>query len=290
MNIILALITGICISLMIFFNGSLEGYVGNFPSLLFIHMSGFILISLSFLKKAEVKIREKKSKWNLLAGVMGIVVVTLNNRVYGMGGVLLTLGGTLAGQVIMAAIMETVKHKKKGESLPIGKILSLCLVLPGAIIIGLRSNLPFYWIIISWIPGVLVMLQAYMNSQNVLSLGFRKTVMIHYGSTLVVLAFMLFFIPLGDSISKVFSGQVPVQYVIGGGSVAVFVISIGSYLLLKLKPITYVLLLYIGQLAGALFLDYSLGLPFSIVKLIAMIFIIGGLFIGEMKIKKSIIK
>lgn len=286
MNIILALITGLCISLMIFFNGSLEGYIGNYPSLLFIHMSGFILISLSFLKKSEIKVREKKSKWNLLAGVMGIVIVTLNNKIYGMGGVLLTLGGTLAGQVIMAAIMETVRHKKKGEKLPIGKILSLCLVLPGAIIIGLRSKLPLYWILISWVPGILVMIQAYMNSQNVLSIGFKKTLIVHYGSALVVLSLMLMFIPLGDSISKVFSGNVPLQYVIGGGAIAVFVISIGSYLLLRLKPITYVLLLYSGQLSGALFLDYSLGLPFSIEKFIAMILIICGLLVGEFKIKK----
>ncbi|QEN05913.1 hypothetical protein EW093_14830 [Thiospirochaeta perfilievii] len=287
MNIILTLITGICISLMIFFNGSLDGYIGNFPSLLFIHSTGFILISLSFLKKQRPRKREKKSKWFLLAGVMGIVVVTLNNTVYNMGGVLLTLGGTLAGQVIMASIMELVKHNKNGERVPIGKIISLLLVIPGATIIGLRSNIEFYWIFISWIPGMLVMLQSYMNSQNILSIGFKKTLIIHYGSTLAVLLIMMIFIPLGDSVSKVLSGQVPLQFVIGGGSIAIFIVSVGSYLLLKLKPITYVLLLYTGQLSSAILLDYTTGLPFSKEKFIAMILIICGLFLGEIKLNKK---
>ncbi|MBN2617752.1 MAG: DMT family transporter [Spirochaetales bacterium] len=272
---------------MIFFNGSLESYIGNYPSLLFIHATGFILISLSFLKQQTPKKREKKSNWFLLAGIMGILIVTLNNTVFKMGGVLLTLGGTLAGQVMMASIMELVKHSKNGERIPIGKILSLLLVIPGATIIGLRSNIEFYWIIISWIPGMLVMIQTYMNSQNILSIGFKKTLIIHYGSALSILLLMMTFIPLGDSISNVFSGQVPLHFVLGGGSIAIFVVSIGSYLLLKLKPITYVLLLYTGQLSSAILLDYTQGLPFSLEKLIAMLLIICGLFIGEIKFTRK---
>lgn len=287
MNIILALITGICISAMIFLNGSLESYIGNYPSLLFIHMSGFILISLMFLHKKEPKIRERRSRWYLLAGVMGIAVVTLNNKVFSMGGVLLALSGTLTGQVIMALIMEIIKNKRTQTTLPLGKIISLFLVIPGAVIIGARSGLPYYWIILSWIPGIMVMLQSFMNSQNILSLGFRKTLIVHYGSTLVILLLMLSFMPsVSAAFVKVFSGDVPIPFVIGGGSVAIFVVSIGSYLLLKLKPISYVLLLYSGQLSGAILIDYTQGLPISIEKTVAMILIILGLFIGEIKLKR----
>lgn len=285
MNIILTLITGICISVMIFLNGSLEGYIGNYPSLLFIHMSGFIIITSMFLKKNSSKKREKKSKWYLLAGVIGIAIVTLNNKIFSMGGVLLALSGTLTGQVIMALIMELLKNRQTKKNLPIGKIISLLLVIPGTVIIGFRSGLPFYWIVISWIPGFMVMIQSFMNSQNILSIGFRKTLIVHYGSALLILMIMLFFIPLGDSITKVFSGDIPIPFIIGGGSIAIFVVSVGSYMLLKLKPITYVLLLYSGQLSGALFIDYTTGLPLSFEKLIAMILILSGLFIGELKLK-----
>lgn len=287
MNIILSLLTGICISTMIYFNGSLESYVGNFPSLIFIHISGFLLVSFMFLFKKEPKLREKKSRWYLFAGVMGILVVTLNNKIYSMGGVLLTLSGTLTGQVLMAVLLEISKNRKSNSNIPIGKIVSLFLIIPGAIIIGSRSGLPFYWIILSWVPGILVMLQSFMNSQNILSIGFRKTLIIHYGSTLVALFFMILFMPnITNSVNMVLTGKVPVQFVIGGGSIAIFVVSIGSYLLLKLKPITYVLLLYSGQLSGAIFIDITQGLPLSIEKLFAMILIIVGLFFSEFNFRK----
>lgn len=287
MNIILALITGICISAMIYFNGSLESYVGNYPSLIFIHLTGFILVSTMFLKKPKVKERERRSRWYLLAGIMGLLVVTINNKIFGLGGVLLTLSGTLTGQVIMALIMEIKRDRKLNVSLPPGKIISLFLVIPGGVLIGLRSGLPFYWIVISWLPGMLVMIQSFMNSQNILSLGFKKTLIMHYGSSLVVLLIMLPFMPsITEAFLNTFSGNVPLQFVLGGGSIAIIIVSVGSYLLLKLKPITYVLLLYSGQLSGAIFIDYTQGLPLSIEKLAAMILIIAGLIIGETKFKK----
>ena len=290
MNIILILLVGVCSSIMIYLNGSLEGYIGNFPALLFIHISGLSLIVLSFAKKTVENVQQKKSKWFLLAGVLGIGVVSLNNTIYKMGGVLLTLGGTLAGQVLMASIMEILKNKKNGEKLTIGKIISLFLVIPGATLIGLRSQLPFYWIFISWIPGILIMLQSYMNSQNILSVGFKKTLFVHYASALLILLVMVIFIPVKEQVHLVLSGNVPIHFVVGGGSIALFVVSIGSYLLLNLKPITYVLLMYTGQMSTTIVLDYTQGLPFSIEKLLAMFLIITGLILGELKNWKKAVK
>lgn len=285
MNIILALITGFCISVMIYFNGSLEGIVGNLPSLIFIHATGIAVTGLLFIKKTDNKLRERKSKWFLLAGVIGIVVVSINNQVFSKGGVLLALSGTLAGQVLTAFIVELYNHKKIDKKIPLGKILSVTLVLPGSIFLGLRSNMPYVWILISWVPGILIMLQSFMNSQNILSIGFKKTLLFHFGTTLIILLPLMFIFPITDAITKILSNCVPLQYLFGGGTIALVAISLGSYLLLKLNPITYVLLLYSGQLSGALILDVLSGIPLSIEKMIALVLIILGLFIGEYRKK-----
>ncbi len=286
MNIILALITGLCISVMIFFNGSLEGYIGNIATLLFIHLTAFTFTGLMFLKKSRENNREKKSRWFLLAGLLGIIVVTISNRVFSKGGVLLTLSGTLAGQVLMASIMEFITHYKVKKRVPIGKIISLLLVLPGAILIGLKSNLPIAWILLSWVPGILILVQAYMNSQNILSVGFRKTLIFHFGTALIIIIPLIFLFPVIDEITKILNGEVPLLFLLGGGTIALFVISIGSFLLLKLSPITYVLLLYSGQIGGALIIDYISGHPLSIEKTVAMGLIIAGLLSGELGKKR----
>ncbi|MGL1893149.1 MAG: DMT family transporter [Spirochaetaceae bacterium] len=283
MNIILALITGLCISVMIYFNGSLESYIGNIPSLLLIHLTALFLSSVMFLKKSKPKVRIKKSRLYLLAGIIGILVVTISNQVFRKGGVLLTLSGTLSGQVIMAFILEVVKSKKTDKKISIGKVISLLLVLPGSIILGSQNSMSLGWILLSWVPGFLILIQAYMNSQNILSVGFRVTLIFHFATALVGILLLLTIFPLGDTVSQLLSGQVPPIFIFGGGFVSIFVISIGSYLLLKLTPLTYVLLLYTGQLTGALIIDLFQGRPLSVEIVFAMCLIVIGLFSGEFK-------
>lgn len=286
MYVVLNFIVGVSTALMIFLNGSLEGYVGNYTSLLYIHISGLLLISLSLFKKEEVKQPAKKRPWFLLAGSFGIIVVSLNNIIFSRGGVLLTLGGTLTGQVLAATVMELYKVIKKGEKLHSGRIVSLILVIPGAIIIGSRSGLNPLWIILSWLPGILIMIQAYFNSQNIISYGFKITTIVHYLSAFILLLIGIIFIPQAGNFMDVFRGEVPIYFAAGGGFVSVFIVMMGSFLLLKIKPITYVLLMYSGQLCGALFLDYLMDLSLSMEKIVALILIVSGLLAGEFPFKQ----
>lgn len=283
MYTILTLITGLCISIMIFFNGSLEGVIGNYPALISIHITGFTLSSLMFMKRSSKESREKRSPWYLSAGLLGIIVVTITNQVFKRGGVLVTLSGTLTGQVLLATVMELISHIKKRENLPTRKTLSIALVLPGAILLGLRSDLSPLWIVISWIPGILILTQSFMNSQNIVSIGFRKTLLFHFGTVVLILIPGLFIFSVDIPYKEILSGDVPILFLTGGGTVALFVISIGSYLLLKIKPITYVLLIYSGQIAGAIIIDIIIGNNLSLEKIAAMGLIVVGLFIGEIK-------
>lgn len=283
---ILNFIVGISTALMIFLNGSLEGYVGNYTSLIYIHISGLIMISLSMFKRERVIETDKKKPWFLLAGTFGIAVVTLNNIVFSRGGVLLTLGGTLTGQVFAAMVMELFRVIRRGEKLHSGRVVSLLLVIPGAIIIGSRSGLDPLWIVLSWIPGILIMVQAYMNSQNILNYGFKITTTVHYLSAFSLLLLGMLFIPQSGTLMNLFKGEVPIYFAVGGGFISVFIVAIGSFLLLKINPVTYVLLMYSGQLCGALILDYFMKVEMSIEKVIALILIVTGLLAGEFPFKQ----
>lgn len=287
MYIILTVITGFCISLMIYFNGSLEVAIGNLPTLLTIHLTALLLSTPMFLIKGKKKLRTNRSRWFLTAGLLGIVIVTVVNRVFIKGGVLLSLSGTLSGQVIVASLMEGFRCYKSKSKFHKGKIISLIFVLTGSLLIGLKFKISFTWILISWIPGMLIFIQSYMNSQNILSVGFRKTLLFHFGTVLIVVIPLCLLFPEPTAITKVLEGDVPLVYLLGGGTLAIFAISIGSYLLLKLNPVTYVLLLFSGQITGALAIDYFSGYPLSLEKVIGLSLIIAGLFIGESKSGKA---
>lgn len=287
MNITLTILTGLCISVMIFFNGTLDGYIGTVPSMIIIHLTGLLLSIFISLKKSIPSSDYKTSRWNLLAGLLGLGVLPLMNAIFSIGGVVLSLIGTLAGQIIMAFIIELYSIKSfKALKL---KFVSIILVVFGAGYIGISNNISFLWIIISWIPGMLLFIQSLMNSKNIKTYGLNKTVLFHYGTALIVL------IPL-YLIKNSFNYQdlsqlitVPGIFLFGGGLLSIFAISMGSYLLLKVKPITYVLVIYLGQIIGAMSIDSFLGLTMSTDKIIGLFLIVNGLIIGEVKFRQRVI-
>lgn len=288
MNITLTVLTGLCISVMIFFNGSLDEYIGTLTSMILIHLTGLFISIVLSLRKSKKIISTKSSKWNLSAGLLGLGVLPIMNAVFSVGGVVLSLIGTLAGQIVMAFIVELYSTKSIKSLMP--KFTSIVLVISGASYIGLSNNISILWILISWIPGMLLFIQSLMNSKNIMSFGLNKTVLFHYGTALLIL------IPI-YLIQSSFSypdftllKDVPKIFLFGGGFLSIFAISMGSYLLLKVKPVTYVLVIYSGQIAGAIIIDYYLGKSISVDKVIGLILIIVGLFIGEAKIKVKQIK
>lgn len=261
---------------MIFFNGSLESIVGSELSLFFIHITACVLTLFSFLKRAEKSERVEKNRLFLLAGLIGILIVVVTNRVFLKGGVLLALSGTFTGQIIAATSLEIINRKKLTKT----QLLSMFLIISSSFLLGYINRLPFVWVLISWLPGLLLFIQTYMNSQNILSVGTRTTLIFHFGTVLIIL---IPYLLINNSLSDVNWGylqDIPIQFLVGGGTLAIFVISISSYLLLRLPAITFVLLLYTGQLTGAVILDYIMNIPFSFGKLIVLIIISLGLFLN----------
>lgn len=280
MNYSLTLLTGLAISFVIFLNGSLQQHVGILLSLIFIHLSGLLCSLLLFLKREKKAVLEKKSPFYLLAGTIGIVIVIISNYIFSRGGVFLTLSGTLSGQVIWALALEIFRLKKDRSSFPFNKLLSALVVLLGAIYIGSKNGFSFSLISLSWIPGILILIQTHMNSQNTLSMGFKKMLLVHFGSPFILLTLFYFiFIYRGGDIVPM-SNNFPKLLLIGGGSIAVIVVSLSSILFLKIKPITFVLLLNIGQIIGAICLDTIMGLDLSIDKIVTGVVIVLGVLIG----------
>lgn len=281
MNTVLVIFTGLAISLMVFFNGSLGTHTDNLSSLVIIHFTGLTLSAILYplLQRGKVKLKDH-NKIYLLAGLLGIVVVSILNITFSRGGVIVTLLGTMVGQTIAALVLEIIKKNK----ITFQKILSVTLIIIPAIMIGLSKGVFIGWIILSWLPGVCIFVQSYMNALNIKNIGVNKTLIFHFGTVLLALIpFILFtggsFTPILQAISNVQK-----QFVFGGGSVAVIAISLNSYLLLKVKPVKLVLLMYIGQLGGALILDSIQGIEINSAYIIGIIAVVTGLIIGELKL------
>jgi len=311
----IAVASGGLIALMILVNGGLQGRVGPLPSLIIIHFMGLVASSLFLSLRAVQKQRgipageaaraplegvDHKGAaplWFITAGVLGIAVVFLNNLIYSKGGVLLALGGTLAGQTLVAHLLEGT-HWFEGRKSPLfQRILSVALVLPGAAIIGLRSGVGLGWVGVSWIPGAILMVQSMMNTRNALRWGQPKMLLLNYATALAVLLPLFAILGGAALVATPSSGHrepgpfaaligaaiaVPPYLWLPGGVIGVIVIGTSAFLFQRSSAIKVVLGLYAGQIAIGILLDALSGLPLQAEKILGVAMVIAGLGAGEL--------
>ncbi len=103
----LALINGIFLAIMVFFNGMIANITGPYMSTLIFHVLGFILILIiSIIKKNNLPNLKKVPLLLFLPGILGVITILLNNISIPQIGLTLSIGVTLFGQLIMSSLVE----------------------------------------------------------------------------------------------------------------------------------------------------------------------------------------
>lgn len=131
----LAVLNGILIAIMIFFNSVLSEKIGLYLSTLIYHILGFILILLvSVLKRNKLPKLSKIPVIFFISGILSVLVIFLNNLSSHKIGITLTAGMGLFGQLIMSTLVDHfglfgVKVNKMRKE----KILSFSLIIIGLI-------------------------------------------------------------------------------------------------------------------------------------------------------------
>ncbi|WBW99180.1 DMT family transporter [Oceanirhabdus sp. W0125-5] len=102
-----SIIIGILISIMITFNGILSSKLGNSQAILFIHIIGIITI-VTFMKIKKTKLNSIKNvpKYLLFPGMIGVVMVTMNNLTVNNIGLSLTVACGVFGQMLFSSIVD----------------------------------------------------------------------------------------------------------------------------------------------------------------------------------------
>ena len=294
MIIALSVFTGFMVSLMIQLNGILQTAAGAINALLVIHLSGLsgaLIFLLFFLRRFPGDKSQKTPVYCLGAGAVGTAIVFLASVTFIKGGILLSLSGSLAGQTLSASVAEQFYGGRRQRSPLVQRILSPLLMIAGSVIIGFKAGVSIWWIIISWSPGIILMLQQSMNAANTLRYGTPFTVLFNYLSALVVII-PLFIIknlagPAGlmDAWQGMTAAAAPLSLsvIIGGGLIGVFTTGAIAFMLLKAPALLVILGIYAGELAGGIILDVLYGNTIAVEKIIGLLLIASGLAAGRLK-------
>lgn len=102
-----AVFSGILIALMVTFNGSLSNNIGDYSSLIIIHLVGLITITcILIVQKVSIPKLQDIPIYLFSAGAIGVFMVFSNNICFNYLGVSLTLVLGLSGQSIASCIID----------------------------------------------------------------------------------------------------------------------------------------------------------------------------------------
>ncbi|WP_394871186.1 DMT family transporter [Clostridium butyricum] len=103
----LSLLIGILIAIMVAFNGELSNGIGNYSSLIVIHILGYaLLVFLMLYKKIKIPFKMTLPLWLYSAGVISVATVLINNITYSSIGVSLPVALGLLGQSLTSIVFD----------------------------------------------------------------------------------------------------------------------------------------------------------------------------------------
>ena len=103
----LSLLIGILIAIMVAFNGELSGNIGNYSSLVVIHVIGYLaLVLLMLYKKIKIPFKMTLPLWLYSAGAISVGTVLINNLSYSAIGVSLPVALGLLGQSLTSLVFD----------------------------------------------------------------------------------------------------------------------------------------------------------------------------------------
>lgn len=102
-----ALINGVILAIMVFFNGMLASITGPYMSTLIYHTLGLLLIIfISIIKKNRLSNLKEVPLIFLLPGILSVITILLNNISIPKIGVTLAVGVGLLGQLVMSSFVD----------------------------------------------------------------------------------------------------------------------------------------------------------------------------------------
>lgn len=136
MNILLAVISGIFLSIMITLNGLLNTHLSVYEVSFIVHLIGFVILTLYIIlvKQQRIKILGAPA-FLYFVGLLGVLLVSINSFCFNIIGVTLTVALSLSGQIIVSALVDNF------GLFGVKKVHFHILRLPAFIIIGIGLTL-----------------------------------------------------------------------------------------------------------------------------------------------------
>ena len=262
MYYLIALFTGVLITVMVAFNGTLTGTHGLYAATVIIHSVGLIVITALLVFKRESPFSRESGTVPLhlyLGGAVGVISVLLTNFAFASLSVSALLAMGLFGQTLSGIVIDNYglfgmakhpfgRHKWAG--------LTLMLLGVGIMAADLTGRAAVVAAVLAVSSGASISLGRVFNARLAENIGTRRGIFFNYVIGLVVSIPLL--ILLGRQEAGIYFSNIvsPQFYIYLGGFIGVCVILLDNKTAVRLPAFYLPLLLFIGQVSAGLVADW----------------------------------
>lgn len=247
---------GVLITLLIMFNSVLSVQAGQILSLLVFHLVGFSTISLILLFTSKSRHSGQIPLYLCSAGVIGVLVVFLNNICFAILGASVTLSLVIMGQTTGSILIDSFgflnmnRHRFEKR-----KLFGYLLMLSGILVMVDTWKFHSLYVLLAFVTGILVILTMVLNSQLGIRIGVLKATRMNYLTGLATVIFLILFtgFELKNSLG-ILAGIHPV-YIFGGGITGVCIVIGFNMIVPKIPTVYTTILVFLGQIGTGLIID-----------------------------------
>lgn len=272
----LALVSGIFISVMVVFNGTLTIRYGVYSATVFIHIAGLICIMAASLWKRR-RLRLEQIRWYLLTGgAIGVATTVFNNLAFGRISLSAILALGLLGQSIAGLLIDQhglfgmTRHPfRKGKT---GGLALVCIGIASM----MTADFDVVAVVVSFLTGITIVVSRTINAKLADKSNVYAGTVYNYAVGLPVAMLVCLLLGRSEPLWRepVFSLQ-PLLY--AGGLLGVGVVLLSNITVMKISAFYMTLLSFIGQIFSSILLDTILDGAFSYKNLIGGLLVTAGM-------------
>ena len=259
------LFIGSLITLMVMFNSVLAEEAGQMLSLLVFHVVGLSTASLFGFFIKEKADSQHIPIYLYSAGILGVIVVFINNYCFAALGASVTMAIVIMGQSIGSVLTDTLGLLGRPKHpFDIQKMFGFTVILTGIVTMVDKWEFQLFYLISAFLTGILVLMTMILNSRIAICRGTFYATRANYLTGLATVALICIvtgyeFEPLTTSFDSIH----PIHWFGGGVTGALVVAGIG-YVVPKIPTLYSTILIFLGQIMTSLFIDYFLTQFFSL--------------------------
>lgn len=260
-------ITGIVITLMVYFNTELSKVASNEVSIFVNHTVGItciLLIMFFFRKKKIAQVQKGKVPFYFyLSGLYGVAIISINTVTVTKVSASFMMAAAVFGQALISIILDKVGFLGlKERDITIPKAIGLSISFAGVCLMAFNgSSVLLLYAFLAVVAGMLTTWQMAFNSHFAYVKGpFFSALMNVVSGLCGVTVILLLKIPQGSFKAFTALPSVPLYGVVAGGMLGVIIVVASNIVLPKIPVVYSQLLMCSGQLISSVVFDkFTLG-------------------------------